>query len=722
MNPQMASHQQAQYANPPSQHPQNFNQQKQTANTQQKGTQGQQQMHNSYGTFDPRITFWSLEKTKNADSWADVKPQQQHIPIEELEDELEKFKRKDLTVKRVLDEVKSVNCRKLINNLADDQTKELQKSNRTLKFTIGGVLLEKRQIDRRSKERVLIRVQVILQTVPSGIPETQFSKPIGANGIGNGNAQGAQSLKQPGMMQGQQQHGNIQGQSQGPNTTQQPRPQQGLPHMGQSQFDLPPPPPPGASQHIHGAANTRPPAQGGHQVPSHGGAPPPPPPPPGMGINHGQPNAQPNFRPEAVLSHGSAHMKMSTNDMRQAPPYIQTTGPQFMHNRKKKHKFPRGSSSDEDSNEWDTETGSSGSDSYRVRSVDGGFGLVDEGRRGRTKRSKNTKKTQLHKSHSRVRSRSVSKARQRQHTRRRDSDSSGIRSGRHSPASSKAKSSYHSSSDESRHGHKKHKHRARFGVSPTRAYNERVSEKYATSPTMSRHSSQRSWSDVTSSDHSGKHSRRDRGHGNARSRSNSRHRHSRSNRPKYDSLDERYNVREPLADDYPYENPLFRESATYRDVQVPTSRPPPPRRAATQVPFPNPFFANAATPLHQTRDSGYNTYAADLNASGYSIHSQPQRYTTAHSPVEQDRFAMNDIVDALYDRIAQNGEAQRTPPLGRHQAERRDGGFFDDEGAQRMPPLRRHQTERSIPVGIDDEWQRRYPSARGAVHGAYGRY
>jgi hypothetical protein len=157
-------------------------------------------------------------------------------------------------------------------------------------------------------------------------------------------------------------------------------------------------------------------------------------------------------------------------------------------------------------------------------------------------------------------------------------------------------------------------------------------------------------------------------------------------------------------------------------VQVPTSRPPPPRRAATQVPFPNPFFANAATPLHQTRDSGYNTYAADLNASGYSIHSQPQRYTTAHSPVEQDRFAMNDIVDALYDRIAQNGEAQRTPPLGRHQAERRDGGFFDNEGAQRMPPLRRHQTERSIPVGIDDEWQRRYPSARGAVHGAYGRY
>jgi hypothetical protein len=720
MNPQMAPHQQAQYPNSQPQQPQNFNQQKQMPNAQQKGAQGHQQTHNQFGNFDPKITFWSLERPKNADSWADVKPQQQHIPIEELQDELEKFKRKDLTVKRVLDEVKSANCRKLINNLADDQTKELQNSNRALKFIIGGVLLEWRYIDRRKKEKALNRVQVILQTVPSGILETQFSKPVGVNGSVNGNAQGPKSSNQPGMSQGQQQHGNMQGQ--GPHMAQQPRngPQPGMPHMGQSQFDARLPS--GAQGQAFGAGGALPPPPPGvHQVPGHGGGPLPPPPPPGAGGNHAHFHPQTNGMPSGFQ--GST----PRTGMRPPQPYVETIDSRTKSSRKQRYGSHRGLSSDEDSNEWDTETGSSGSDSYRVRSVDGGFGLVDGGHRGRSKRSKdvknmkNSKTSQRQKSRSRVRSRSVSKARQGQYTRRRGSDSSSFRRG-HSPASSKTKSPYHSSSDEGRRGHKSHKNRARSSVSPTRAYNERVSEKYATSPTMSRRSSQRSWSDTTSSDHSGKHSRRDRGHGNTRSRSNSRHHHSRSSRSKYNNLDERYNVREPRADDYPYENTPFHESATYRDVQVPASRPSPPRRAATHVPFTNPFFANAALPAHQTRDSGYNTYAADLNAREYPMPSQPQRYPRGPSPVEQDRFAMNHIVDALYDRIAQNGEVQRTPPLGRHQAERRDGGYFEDQSAQRMPPLRRHQTERSVPVGIDDEWQRRYPSARGAAHGAYGRY
>jgi hypothetical protein len=406
MNPQMPTHQQGSYPNPLSQQPQNFNQQKQMPNTQQKGTQGQQQTHSSFRHFDPKLTFWSLEKPKHADSWADVKPQQQQIPIEEIQDELEKFKRKDLTVKRVLDEVKSANCRKLINNLADDQTKELQNSNRTLKFIIGGVLLEWRFIDRRKKERTINRVQVILQTVPSGILEAPFPKPTGGNGSGNVNGQGAQSMKQSGMMPGQQQHGNAHGQGQGPNMAQQPRnvPQPGQSHMGQSQFD--PRPHPGGQGPSFGGGNAPPPPPpGGHQVPVHGSAPPPPPPPPGAGGNQAHFHSQPNVVPGA--HQGSMQMK----GMRPTQPYVETIPSQFKHSQKQKPKGPPGLSSDEDSNDWDTETGSSGSDSYRVRSVEGDFAYVDEGRRGRAKRSKSTKKTHRHKSQSRVRSRSISKAR-----------------------------------------------------------------------------------------------------------------------------------------------------------------------------------------------------------------------------------------------------------------------------------------------------------------------
>jgi hypothetical protein len=723
MNPQMATHQQ----------PQNGSQQRQMPNAQQKGSQGQQQTQAPYANFDPILTFWSLEKPKNADSWADVKPQEQHISLEELQDELEKFKRKDLTVKGVLDEVKSTNCRKQINILADDQTKELQKSNRTLKYIIGGILLDWRYIDRRKRERTLNRVYVILQTVPSGLFEPQVPKPTGGSGGGIGNAQGVQSLKQPAMAPGQQQHGNTQGQ--GPNMAQQPRtvPQQGQQHMGPSHFDLRPPGGGGQGQ-IHVGGNAPPPPPpGGHQVHGLGGSGAPPPPPPPPGGYHGQPHVQHNPQMPGTYP---VPMPKGTRP----GPYIETLDAQFKHSRKSKHKGRHGISSDEDSNDWDTETGSSGSDSYRVRSVEGDFGLVDEGRRGRAKSSKHTKKAQRHKSQSRVRSRSVSKARQDQHTRRRNSDSSNSRSGRHSPSSLKAKSPYNSSSDEGRHGHKKHKHRVRSSVSPTRAYNNKTFEKFATSPSMSRHSSQRSWSDVTSSDHSEGHDRRDRGHGHTRTRSRSRHRHSRSHRSKQDDPDRRYNIRESRADDYPYDTPP-RERDQYRDEQTLTGRPLPQRRATTQAPLPNPFFAAATPPLRQNRETPYSTYPADMNAREYQFPQQPQRYAAdmnereqlfpqqqqryaaAHGPAEQDRFGMNDIVDALYDRIAKTGEAQHMPPLGRQQAERRSGGLFNDEGMQRMPPLRRHHTERRHPGNIDeDEWDRRYPSARGPPLGAYGRY
>jgi hypothetical protein len=719
MNPQTTTHQQASYPNSQPQQPQNGGQQRHMPNTQQRGTQGQQQQaQGPYASFDPKLTFWSLEKPKNADSWADVKPQQQHISLEELQDELETFKRKDLTVKRVLDEVKSINCRKQINNLADDQTKELQKSNRTLKYIIGGILLEWRYIDRRRKEKILNRVQVILQTVPSGIFEPQFPKPAGGTGSANGNPQGAQPLKQPGMAPSQQHHGNTQ--SQGPNMAQQPRnvPQQGQPHMGQSQFDLRPPPPGGQGQAYNGGNTTHPP--GGHQVHDHGGGgvPPPPPPPPigSPGQTHGQYNPQVNVMPGTYS--GSVPMKGTKPGM----PSVQTVDPQFMHSRKPKHTVHRRMSSAEESNDWDTETGSSGSDSYHVRSVEGDFGLVDEGRRGRSNRSKHTTKTRRRKSQRRVRSRSVSKGHQRQHIRRRDSDSSNSHSGRHSPSSFKAKSPYNSSSDEGRHSHRKHKHRVRSGVSPAGAYNNKGFEKFASSPTMSRHSSQRSWSDVTSSDHSGKRDRHDRSNDHTRAHLHTRYYHGRSNRAKYEDPDRPgYANRRSFADEYPYDTRFSRNHDQYRDEQPYTDRPLPHRRATTQTPLPNPFFPTPNAPPHQSREPAYGTYPADTNVREHEFPQQPQRYTTNHSPIEQDRFGMDDIVDALYDRIAKQGEAQRVLPLGRRQTER-NSGFFDDEGAQRMPPLRRHQTEakKSFITNADD-WDRRY-SSRGVPPGSYGRY
>jgi hypothetical protein len=140
-------------------------------NTKDTGTIiASQSIPSSNLNYDPQMALWSLEKVKRTDFWADVKPRQEHIALKELRDELEKFKQKDLTPQRILDDLKSPNCRKVINTLVDNQTKELQKINKTLKWILGGILPEWRWMDRRKKERMLVRVLVILQTAEAVNP------------------------------------------------------------------------------------------------------------------------------------------------------------------------------------------------------------------------------------------------------------------------------------------------------------------------------------------------------------------------------------------------------------------------------------------------------------------------------------------------------------------------------------------------------------------------
>lgn len=662
MNPQMAPHQQGPFQGQVPQQAQNTNQQRQAPNAQQKVTPGTQGTQASHNNFDPQLTLWSLEKAKSTDSWADVKPQQQHLSLKELQDELEKFKQRDLTAKGILDELESPNCRKQINRLADDQTKELQKLNKTLKYILAGILPKWKYVDRRKREKALVRVQVILQTVPSGLVEPQAHK---LGGVGVGNAASAQ-----GKQSGGQQAANGAGQA---HKIVHPQGQQ---HMANGQhFEQHLPPPPGGHHNGGHGPPPPPPPPNGH----HGGNPPPPPPPPNTGHGHAHGSHQQQF-------HKMPGTFPDSYPMNQGRPPIEVLDPQFMYNQKHKQKHHRRDDSDESSSSssgWDTETNSSRTDSYNAYSVEDGYTNVRKGHHKHTKRDGRARKSSHHRVRSQSRSPDLRKSDKRPSRQRRSSDASGIgRAGRRSPTSPRAKSPYYSSGDDSRRSHKKkYKYQNRSAENLTQEYNRKATNRAGTPP-MSRGSSQESWTDASFSDGSSNFSRRvresdgerDRGHRRRRKHSSSHYRVKDLDSSRYDIPDPRYIDRDDHADDYPYgvsrENDRRRAEAVFGNLRPATHR-----RATEQA---NPFFQDT-TPLRQTREQAFNNYAAGLREQDFAYATPSQGYVRGNSPPKQELYT-TDEVNVLLNRFHLNQNQQRRP-LGRSQTDSMGTAYLDNDHA-----------------------------------------
>jgi len=126
--------------------------------------------------------------------------------------------------------------------------------------------------------------------------------------------------------------------------------------------------------------------------------------------------------------------------MRQGQPPIEILYPSSYKKQKKHHGHHDESSSDSESesDEWDTESGDSVPDRFRGRKVEHGeFVHIGKPKRGRSRKSSQSKKSRHNKSHSKLRSRSRSHVRT-EHRRRRDSDHiEPPPMGKHSPISSK---------------------------------------------------------------------------------------------------------------------------------------------------------------------------------------------------------------------------------------------------------------------------------------------
>jgi hypothetical protein len=622
--------------------PQNANQQRQMPNLQQqqKGVQGQQQTRSPYVEQTPQLILWTLEKPPSSTTWEDVKPRKEYVRQEEIQDKLTKFQRKNETVTDCLEATKSRSCRAAINHLVEDQNDELKKENRLGRYIIAGMMLADYRQGRKDKQKYPYRVQVILQTEDTGFPDVPNQK---AGLAGMGNVHGGQDLNKP------MKNGNAQAQpggnmmNPGMNQGQQGRPmQQPGHHMGQGQqFEQRVPPLPHAQGQMHGGGNgpLPPPPPPGH--PAHGqhgggGAPPPPPPPPGMsgGLppQHGHhPNMghMPSSFPQGNGMHGR----------RNSQPNIQV-----LPNLKSAHKTRRGTPSEED---WDTETGSSSGESYRADSVSDNYVNVGPRGRGRSTRPEHIKKTHIHKSRSRVRS--VSKSRRQPSRTRRDSSTSHTRTRRYSGTSFNDRSAHNSSSDEGRHGRRPN-HWVR---SPTRKYNVKTTKHHlGDSSPMSRHSSQDSWTDATSSVFSDERERdrRDRDRGQDRTRVHSRTRIYQHVKPSIKHYDSRghHDIRDYAhIDDYPHDPPR-RVREPYTDGLGLGGARPNLARASTLPQMPGLYDAGGIDPRQARQGGGLPSrnypYAQQQGYMADNIYpQQPQQYFATGATTGQDRYTLEEL-------------------------------------------------------------------------------
>jgi hypothetical protein len=714
-NPQMAAQHHASFQNQmPPQQTQNVSQQRQAPNAQPKGNQVQQQIPSTYNNYDPQLALFRLEKAKNVETWEDVEPEKQHVALQDLQNEVTKFRRNRGNVKRALDEIPSANCRRLINELVEDQTRELWKYNRTLQYTIACIDIEWRSVNRR--QRQLKRVQVILETEQSGFQEPQTMK-TPMNGLSNGQHDLNKPMKQN---TGQQQQGQMNGQL---NMAQQARANllQQQHSMGLNppfeQQSMNAPPPPGAHVHMGGMGGSMqmkgnpnappppPPPPGGHghghglgQM--HGGvnAPPPPPPPPGGAhISHAPHNQQAHHQqahhmhPHGNVMPGAFPGPMPMHGMKHGQPHIEVLDPRLQQHKPPKHTGHRNTSSESESDsEWES---SLGSEPIHVRNVERGtYSLVDRRERGRSQHSARSKKSRSQKSHSKARtySRSRSRSQHRPSRRRIDSELDGSPTkGRHSPAfsrSSSPRSSHgklppihiHMNTNSGSGDEKMHKRQNSNTASPTSFNTKGKPDRIVTSQPMSRESSWERGSDTASFATSSAHTAEDgifdarirpRNHGRTQSFSRPQHNFSTS----YEDRDRLHKIRYPPADDYPHQPPRD----TYYENSAFSSRPLPHRRNTAANPF-----ATAHYPPKPIRAA---SYSLDVHEPSYPA----PRYVTDR-PAGEDRFKMDELAGALFEHIQ---DSQQRAPLRRG---RRDSGIVDG-----------------------DEWDSRFTGARGGGYGGY---
>ncbi|EDU48689.1 predicted protein [Pyrenophora tritici-repentis Pt-1C-BFP] len=399
MNHQMGQPSQGQYQGQMPQH-QNVGQQRQAMSGQMPsmGIPGQQKTQTQSINHHTHLASFTIEKPRNANSWEDAVPEQQHISLHELQNDLHKFRRNHGNVKKLLNDISSQNCRRIINELVVDQNMELAKYNPAIQYRIASVVNKFQELRRSLGRplRQLLRVDIILEAEPSAF-QGPFAMKAGAGSTVVGGSQDFAKVKPPQQLPGYPTNqGQTMPQQQKMHSQYQPQPQlqapynmapgqqseqpRGQPHPNPGQSNGPPPPsppPPPPPPPPLGAGVAGPP----------GMANPPPPPPPPHHPQQGGP-AMPGHHmqnpPQAGRgmpgpAAGSMSMHPMAGNMPQHPsrggpgPAVEVINPEYRRGEKAKARDPRNIS------DWSSES----DESFEDDSEDSGL-INIESKRGRS--------------------------------------------------------------------------------------------------------------------------------------------------------------------------------------------------------------------------------------------------------------------------------------------------------------------------------------------------
>ncbi|KAF7570660.1 Med15 multi-domain protein [Pyrenophora tritici-repentis] len=204
MNHQMGQPSQGQYQGQMPQH-QNVGQQRQAMSGQMPsmGIPGQQKTQTQSINHHTHLASFTIEKPRNANSWEDAVPEQQHISLHELQNDLHKFRRNHGNVKKLLNDISSQNCRRIINELVVDQNMELAKYNPAIQYRIASVVNKFQELRRSLGRplRQLLRVDIILEAEPSAF-QGPFAMKAGAGSTVVGGSQDFAKVKPPQQLPG----------------------------------------------------------------------------------------------------------------------------------------------------------------------------------------------------------------------------------------------------------------------------------------------------------------------------------------------------------------------------------------------------------------------------------------------------------------------------------------------------------------------------------------
>lgn len=128
--------------------------------------------------LDTMLSGWTIEKPFNSETWEKATPKPLRLPFQDLQDEISKFRRKNISLKDTLNTIKSQTARRMPNDLVEEQNEILWRTTPSIQWTIASIDVVKDTTYQSGWSRKPIqrlkRVDFVIKTEPRPLTDWAF--------------------------------------------------------------------------------------------------------------------------------------------------------------------------------------------------------------------------------------------------------------------------------------------------------------------------------------------------------------------------------------------------------------------------------------------------------------------------------------------------------------------------------------------------------------------